>query len=138
MIAGNSFDKLRGSMDLHGSGQSQAAWVATSMYAAALFKLASCDTQRNAEECTSRCSRCRSARPDTCPHLAVQRKVARSPTVPRESATLCPSFAHVAQAANSGNKRPSGVILHFKAASFSTPSLRVMIWGLVQPRQGSR
>jgi hypothetical protein len=50
-------------------------------------------------------------------------------------ATLCPSFAYVAQAANSGNKRP---FLHFKAASFSTPSLRVMIWGLVQPRQGSR
>ena len=48
-------------------------------------------------------------------------------------ATLCPSFAHVAQAANSGNKRP---FLHFKAASFSTPSLRMMIWGTRSAQTG--
>ena len=48
-------------------------------------------------------------------------------------AILCPSFAHVAQAANSGNKRP---FLHFKAASFSTPSLRMMIWGTRSAQTG--
>lgn len=72
LIAGNPFDKLRGSMDLHGfTTVNRLEWlhgVQRQCVRLPFSKLASCDMQRNAEECTSRC---RSARPDICPHLAV-------------------------------------------------------------------
>lgn len=51
---------------------------------------------------------------------------------PRSRDTL-PSICSRCTGCKCGNKRP---FLHFKAASFSTPSLRVMIWGTRSAQAG--
>ena len=142
LIAGNPFDKLRGSMDLHGfttvTGQSGCMGCNVNVCGCPFRSShhATCsEMQRNAPADAA------DAGPRGPIFAFTSQFSEKWPEAP-----LCPrSLRHSALHLPTSHRlnrlqivEINAPFLHFKAASFSTPSLRVTIWGLVQPRQGSR